>query len=1010
MARPDEAAAGLLDQVFGGMSSSLRRGGGMLGNFAANFLDAIAGAIKDSKSKEMDSAAEQLSLDFGDKMSEAAKKKSAAFSSSFVDSIFSKLPGGLKSSRILKGFHGFLGNLEKGIKLVAAKAGGSFAAIGGSAIKFIGLARTVLTRLLPVVIGIVSSFAAAMNMFRNLKTISLENGIDAMDRLYRSVTASSIALNMAQKDVIGLYEAFSSLGLIARRSNDELEAMVMTAGTWSKYLGFSKDEAAGLVAELSYLGIEGKESNAIMKDLYEVSTAYGLSLHDIQDNLRMSTKNMRTLMMAGSEAFITLLAQNSKLKASYKNLGLSTKEAEGWMEKFGTAASDGFAEVAAYMSSFTGKDIYTIFEEAGTAASVLDRNTALLNASFARLGDSMFKPGLTSSLVFKDIAKNLGMTEKDARNFVFSNKKLFNDLTKSGMSSADAIKEIRRQLNDPVIIEQGALWDERVSAVESDLGSVLSSLKNIGVGLLVEIGKPILDIIQPALAGVAGFLKKSPAALKIISGAVVALGIAITIAFLPILKIPLIIMGIIWAVKKLYDEFEFVRYVVDGVWKGIKYVFDLVGKAVVGVGATITALLSSIVSVIAKPFEWVYGKLEDFFTWLNDKFDNPVFRFFMKFFGETKKMTAVVSKEASSFSKYAFGFAKDLFSDIGSGLEDNIAKGADKLENAGNKVSVSVSKASTSLSNVKVTSQGNLVSQISSVKPRTLQEAVSPNNVIAASINKDLLASKKMEDRFMALKDTIGTSANVVGVDPNLLAQVAAFESRFRTTVKAPGSSAYGIGQFTNDTWVQTLKKSGANWGLGDLSKLSKDELLSSRYRDDPRLQSLALAQFTKSNLANLSDKGVSSGNQLLDVYAAHNLGEWGGEKFLRALTNNPNANVREALAGSDATKSKIISGNPSLYGDGNLTVAQAAQNMMKQLEGYSQFSGRYDSEDIQKANETMLAESERQTELSRGIKESLDGILAAVRQNANTQEQALQLSYLNQDDTVFANNRNGVM
>jgi hypothetical protein len=685
------------------------------------------------------------------------------------------------------------------------------------------------------------------------------------------------------------------------------------------------------------------------------------------------------------------------------------------MEKFSTAASDGFAEVAAYMSSFTGKDIYTIFEEAGTAASALDRNTALLNASFARLGDNMFKPGLTSSLVFKDIAKNLGMAEKDARDFVFSNKRLFDDLTKSGMSSADAIKEINRQLTDPEIIKQGALWDERVRAVESDLGSVLSSLKNIGVGLLVEIGKPILDIIQPALAWVADFLKKSPAALKIISGIVVALGIAITVAFLPILKIPLIIMGIVWAVKKLYDEFEIVRVIVNGLWTGIKYVFNLVvelGKAIVGIGATVTSLFASIVSAIAKPFEWVYGKIEDFFTWLNDKFDNPVFRFFMKMFGEKKEMAAAASKEASSFAKNAFGFAKDLFSNIGSGLEDNIAKGADKLENAGSKVSASVSKASTSLSNVKVTSQGNLVSQISSVKPQTIQEAVSPNNVIAASINKDLLASKKMEDRFMALKDTIGTAANQVGVDPNLLAQTMAFESRFRTDVKAPGSAtAYGLGQFNNKTWVDTLKKSGASWGLGDLSKLSKEELLSSRYRDDPRLQSLATAQFTKDNLANLSTKGLTSGNQLLDVYSSHNLGTAGGEKFLRMLRDNPNANIREALiAGKGYSKEDIISGNKSLYGDGNITVAQAAQNMMKQLEGYSQFSGRYDLEDIQKANETMLAESERQTELSRGIKQSLDGILAAVRQNANTQEQALQFAYLNRDDTAFADNRNGVM
>lgn len=131
-----------------------------------------------------------------------------------------------------------------------------------------------------------------------------------------------------------------------------------------------------------------------------------------------------------------------------------------------------------------------------------------------------------------------------------------------------------------------------------------------------------------------------------------------------------------------------------------------------------------------------------------------------------------------------------------------------------------------------------------------------------------------------------------------MLAQ-ARVESALDPAAKARTSSAAGLYQFTRQTWLETLRRHGAEHGYGWASEAiglrgGKARLINSGMeqqvmdlRYDPQASALmagALANDNAAYLYNVTGREPDAG----ELYLAHFLGASGAGRFLAALKNDP--------------------------------------------------------------------------------------------------------------------------
>lgn len=210
--------------------------------------------------------------------------------------------------------------------------------------------------------------------------------------------------------------------------------------------------------------------------------------------------------------------------------------------------------------------------------------------------------------------------------------------------------------------------------------------------------------------------------------------------------------------------------------------------------------------------------------------------------------------------------------------------------------------------------------------------------------------SNTIDTRWQSARQDLADAAAKAGIDPGVLAKISGFESQYNpharpiaghkhaalnTVSQFDGvkamSSAYGYGQFTDDTWIGMVRRYGEKYGVANASHLTHAQLNSPELRNNTALQAGMLAEFTRANMA----KGAQLGGPDADanVYALHNLGGGAGARFLTALREHPNARVDSVLSHT------VIERNPGLYGDGSGTVAAAYKVMGEQMARYDAFA-----------------------------------------------------------------------
>lgn len=171
------------------------------------------------------------------------------------------------------------------------------------------------------------------------------------------------------------------------------------------------------------------------------------------------------------------------------------------------------------------------------------------------------------------------------------------------------------------------------------------------------------------------------------------------------------------------------------------------------------------------------------------------------------------------------------------------------------------------------------------------------------------------------LLSTLKQASSRTGVDFAYLVAQAGQESGFKADAQARTSSARGLFQFIDSTWLETVRDHGAKHGLADYAQKittgsdgrprvsdpdARREILS--LRDDPRVASAMAAEYARSNQQVLAREfGVDV--KKVDLYLGHFLGPSGATKFLGALKENPTQPAAALLPEAAAANKGVFYG-----------------------------------------------------------------------------------------------------
>lgn len=153
------------------------------------------------------------------------------------------------------------------------------------------------------------------------------------------------------------------------------------------------------------------------------------------------------------------------------------------------------------------------------------------------------------------------------------------------------------------------------------------------------------------------------------------------------------------------------------------------------------------------------------------------------------------------------------------------------------------------------------------------------------------------------LAGTVLRAAAVTATSPVYLMALADKESSFRPDVQASTSSATGLYQFIDTTWLEMIRAFGAAHGLADEARLV--EVVDGRFvvadpaarerilalRRDPYLAAVMAAEMYRRDQARMAER-VQREFRPVDLYLMHFFGPTDAERFFRALAEQPDASV----------------------------------------------------------------------------------------------------------------------
>jgi hypothetical protein len=149
------------------------------------------------------------------------------------------------------------------------------------------------------------------------------------------------------------------------------------------------------------------------------------------------------------------------------------------------------------------------------------------------------------------------------------------------------------------------------------------------------------------------------------------------------------------------------------------------------------------------------------------------------------------------------------------------------------------------------------------------------------------------------IEGAIRRASERVGVDFDFLIRTAQRESSLNPAARARTSSASGLFQFIESTWLATLYRHGAEHGYGRYASMiertadggyrvrdgARREVLDLRF--DPQAASLMAAELASDSAAYLRGR-IGRNPSGGELYAAHFLGPAGAARLIQAVESNP--------------------------------------------------------------------------------------------------------------------------
>jgi hypothetical protein len=187
----------------------------------------------------------------------------------------------------------------------------------------------------------------------------------------------------------------------------------------------------------------------------------------------------------------------------------------------------------------------------------------------------------------------------------------------------------------------------------------------------------------------------------------------------------------------------------------------------------------------------------------------------------------------------------------------------------------------------------------------------------------------------LAGRDRIGAAiqqaAARTGVDFGYLMNQARVESGLDPNARARTSSATGLFQFIEQTWLGTVQRHGADHGLGWAANAIRRTSGGRYHVADPAMRraildlrrqseaaSVMAAEFASDNRDHLESR-IGRRAEPVDLYLAHFLGAGGAAQFLRAHDANPDgaaARMLPAAARANRTIFYERDGSPKSFAE----------------------------------------------------------------------------------------------
>jgi hypothetical protein len=193
-------------------------------------------------------------------------------------------------------------------------------------------------------------------------------------------------------------------------------------------------------------------------------------------------------------------------------------------------------------------------------------------------------------------------------------------------------------------------------------------------------------------------------------------------------------------------------------------------------------------------------------------------------------------------------------------------------------------------------------------------------------------------------------AAKVTGIDPAYAMALADKESGFDPDIRASTSSAVGLFQFLEGTWLQVLNEHAGRHGYAEVA--AAIEVVGGRptvaadarswimsLRRDPYLSALMaceMAREASERLAKVTNGSVQDG----DLYLAHFLGAAGAERMLKLVEKNPSQKAHAAFPKAAKANRSVFAAKGSKKKKTAATVAQVRARinamMQSRLESYA--------------------------------------------------------------------------